>query len=544
MQPTKAAYQFFQGSTSSPEVLTYYSLWEQAAALAYVLQSRGLSNERAMLVFKSQKSFVISFFACLLASIVAVPTAPPRRQSLLNRLLLLARDAQPKVILTDCDEVQQVEWASEREAPYPLDVRLCAPCEDRVALASLWNPPAWKEDATAFLQYTSGSTGDPKGVVISHANLLHNCAAIQSGMALSGESTGFMPLPLYHDMGLVGGVLQAMYAGSVVSFMSPTEVVQYPERWCQIISRFQITVSGGPNFLYELAARAIHPEQIQDIDLSCWRVAFCGAEPIRAGTISRFIERFTPFGFRSGAFYPCYGTAESTLFVTGSEVGTVPAVCYEKGTATVGCGRPEPDTRIEIVDPESNVRVLPGCVGEIWVSGRSVAQGYWNRPEATEQNFLACLAGEETTHFLRTGDLGYIKNGQLYVTGRWKDLVIIRGRKFVPQDLEEQAEESHSALRQSGGAAFSFETQGGDRLALVCEIKREWLHREREWNDVISAIRRSIYTVHGIRVDDAVLIRPGSLPRTSSGKVRRAQCRIDYLDGKLDRVLPQRGAEI
>lgn len=536
-QPAKIAYRFFRGSTLSPETLTFYALWEQAAELAYLMQSHGLSNQRALLVCKSQKQFVVAFFACLLAGTVAVPTAPPRRQSLLSRLELIAHDAHAQAILFDCEELHQAEFEANGETLLKLDIRSCERSKDRPGLAAGWVPSFPPDNAPALLQYTSGSTGDPKGVVISHANLMHNSAAIQNAMAISGESSLFSALPLFHDMGLVGGVLQSMHAGCVASFLSPAEFVQYPERWLQIISAFQVTVSGGPNFMYDLAVRAIKSEQVENLDLSGWGVAFCGAEPIRAATISQFTERFRQIGFRPDAFYPCYGMAESTLFITGSHVGTIPTVSKHGGAEVVGCGVPRHDTHVEIVDPDTLNRLPEGCIGEIWVSGRSVAQGYWMRPELTKQTFRARLSNDDPTQYLRTGDLGYLRNGELYVSGRLKDLIIINGKKYAPQDIEAEAERSHCALRQAGGAAFGVTDTSPERLVLVFELKREWMRRPVEWPRIISAIHMSISAAHGLVVSDVVLIKPGTLPRTSSGKVRRRQCRMDYLATRLERAV-------
>lgn len=533
-EPEGIACRFFKAAALVPEVLTFRSLWEQAASLAQRLQARGLLHQRTILVCKSQKNFVIAFYACLLAGAVAVPAVPPRRRTLHSRLQLIVQDARASAIIFDTDELLRTELEFNGEEPLKLDLRDCA--DPLTARAVQWMPVFPAESTPAFLQYTSGSTGDPKGVVISHSNLVHNCAAIQDAMEITTESTLFTALPLFHDMGLVGGVLQLMYSGCSAGFLSPAEFVQYPERWLQIISEFRITVSGGPNFMYDLAARTIKPEQIEGVDLSSWRVAFCGAEPIRAATIARFTERFTTHGFRADAFYPCYGMAESTLLITGARVGTVPMVRRQAGAEVVGCGMPRRDTRLEIVDPETLTRVPEGDNGEIWVRGRSVAQGYWMRPELSQRIFQARIAGD-SDDYLRTGDLGFMRDGQLYITGRLKDLIIVNGRKYAPQDIEDECEQSHGALRQAGGAAFDVSEGDSERLVIVFELKREWLRRHPEWPDVIRSMRASVNAAYGLPVSDVVLIKPGTLPRTSSGKVRRTQCRMDYLAGALERAV-------
>jgi acyl-CoA synthetase (AMP-forming)/AMP-acid ligase II len=535
-EPARIAYRFFQGAALSSETLSFHELWERAAALASLMQSHGLENQRALLVCKSQKNFVVAFYACLLAGTIVVPTAPPRRKSLLGRLQLIARDAKVRAVIFDCDELQHAAFELPGETLAKFDVRSCVRSEDRGVLAGRWEPRPPSGDDIALLQYTSGSTGDPRGVVVTHANLAHNCAAMSEAMAFSEESSLLTALPLFHDMGLVCGVLEPMYVGCIASFLSPGEFAQYPERWLQIISTFQITTSGGPNFMYDLAARSVIPEQIPDLDLSSWIVAFCGAEPIRAAVVSRFTERFERFGFKAEAFYPGYGLAESTLFVTGNEVGTLPTVCNRDGREIVGCGGPWHDTQLEIVDPDTLCSLAEGEIGEIWISGSSVARGYWARPDLTTQAFKARLANDDTRHFLRTGDLGFLRDGELFVSGRLKDLIIINGQKYAPQDIEDEAERSHSALRQSGGAAFGVYEDSVERVVVIFELKREWVRREVEWPGITSAIRHSISTAHGLAVNDVMFIKPGALPRTSSGKVRRTQCRKDYLSGSLTRA--------
>ena len=533
--PDKIACRFFKGPSLQPEDLTFGTLYVRAKILAAHMDALGLRDRRVLLICKSQKTFVIAFYACLLAGVVAVPTAPPRRQIMQARLQVIVGDALASGILFDADELADVELAGVEGSMIKLDLRTLFEQSELDALVESWEPTFPPLSAPAFLQYTSGSTGDPKGVVVSHGNLVHNCAAIQEAMEIDSDSMLFTALPLFHDMGLVGGVLQLMYSGCTAGFLAPAEFVQYPERWLQIISRYGVTVSGGPNFMYDLAARAIKPEQIENVDLSSWRVAFSGAEPIRADTVQRFIERFAEHGFRSEAFYPCYGMAESTLFITGAQCGVQYNVHRQDASNVVGCGKPRRDTRIEIVDPESRRRVSEGTVGEIWVRGASVAQGYWMRPDVTERVFRARIEGSEND-YLRTGDLGFVQDGQLYVSGRLKDLIVVNGRKYAPQDIENECEQSHTALRQASGAAFDVDDADNRRLVVVFELKREWLRRHPEWDEVISSMRASVSAAYGLPVSEVVFIKPGSLPRTSSGKVRRSQCRADYLAGALERA--------
>ncbi len=532
--PDAVACRFFKGATLASEDFSFSGLCAQASALAARLHRHGLTGQRVVLVCKSQQQFVVAFYACLLAGVVAVPTAPPRREVLQQRLQLIINDAGASAILFDADELLQAELAPGHDDLIKIDLRSDADA----AAETDWEPVLPSPSTPAFLQYTSGSTGDPKGVVVSHGNLMHNCGAIQDAMQITSGSVLFTALPLFHDMGLVGGVLQLMYSGCSAAFLSPTEFVQYPERWLRIISDIGVTVSGGPNFMFDLAARVVEAGQIEGVDLSEWKIAFCGAEPIRAATIARFSERFAAYGFRPQAFYPCYGMAEATLLVTGVKAGAPTSVRRYQDASIVGCGFPRGDTRVEIVNPESLQRVAAGESGEIWVHGGSVAQGYWRRPELSECVFRARLAGaDDGETYLRTGDIGLMHEGQLFVSGRLKDLIIVNGRKFSPQDIEDVSEQSHGSLRQAGGAAFDVVGEGGSRLVVVFEIRRDWLRRCDEWSEVIGAVRASVNAAYGLPLFDVVLIKPGALPRTSSGKVRRAQCRMDYLSGSLDRAL-------
>lgn len=535
VNPTAVAYRFFHGAHLDSETFTYRDLCEQSLALAARFQQNQAPQARLLLVCKSQKNFVLAFFASLLAGMIAVPTAMPRRQALGTRLQLLARDAQISAVVFDADDIH----ASALEgcgALEEFDLRILPAPSEQESLAQQWVRPTFADDAIAFLQYTSGSTGDPKGVMVSHANLMHNSAVIQAAMQVTPESSVLTALPMFHDMGLVGGLLQPMYTGCVGHWMSPAEFVQYPERWLAIMSRLRITISGGPNFMYGLAAGSIRDDEIVGIDLSAWKTAYCGAEPIRAATIAQFSKRFAPYGFRAEAFYPCYGMAESTLFISGKRAGELPRICSDHGSEVVSCGVAHADTEVRIVDPETTLGLSENAVGEIWVRGRSVAQGYWQRPALTEHAFQARIADRDDGPFLRTGDLGYLKGGELYVTGRLKDLIIVYGKKFVPQDIEAEAEASHAALREGGGAAFAVTKNGVETVTLVLELHRKWVRLHGEWHTIAAAVRQAVHAAYGLTPADVLFIKPGALPRTSSGKVMRSQCRALYLAGELESV--------
>ncbi|HEY9422517.1 MAG TPA: AMP-binding protein, partial [Thermoanaerobaculia bacterium] len=375
--------------------------------------------------------------------------------------------------------------------------------------------------ALAFLQYTSGSTADPKGVMVTHANLLHNERMIGAAFGMDEESVVVGWLPLYHDMGLIGNVLQPLHAGARCVLMSPVSFLQRPMRWLEAISRYRATTSGGPNFAYELCLRKADPEALAGLDLASWRVAFNGAEPVRPSTLERFAETFAPCGFRPEAFYPCYGLAEATLFVTGGERGSWPRISGSR----VSCGHAWMGQRLAVADPETGMELPTGVEGEIWIAGPSVARGYWKNAEATVQDFNAFLETGEGP-FLRTGDLGVLDGGELYVTGRIKDLIILRGRNLYPQDIELTAERSHPDLRPGNGAAFSVEIAGEERLVVVHEVERR---RREGFEEVAEAVRRAVAEEHEAQVHEVVLIRTAGLHKTSSGKVQRGLCRRLYL---------------
>jgi acyl-CoA synthetase (AMP-forming)/AMP-acid ligase II len=528
-RPDAVAYRFFQGGVERPDVMSMAALHAEATALAAQLQARGCGGRCVLLTCKRQRHFVIAFWACLLAGAVAVPTADPHRALLAERLDLLLRDTGAQLMLCD---------GGPAGAALPqMDVGEWLRDPARLAGGAHWAAPAPDPDRAAFLQYSSGSTGAPKGVIVTHRNVFSNCSAIAAGMQIDAASEVFTALPLFHDMGLVGGVLQPMFSGCSGNCMPPAELVQYPERWLQIVSAYRVTHSGGPNFVYQLACQAIAPEHLAGCGLANWRVAFCGAEPVRAATMRAFLAKFAPFGLRPQAFHPCYGMAESTLYISG-KAGAAPArVDGSTGVQVVSCGRPHGDTAIAIVDPETAVERPGAEVGEIWVRGGSVSPGYWGRADANARTFGARLAGAAQGCWLRTGDLGYLLDGELYVTGRLKDLIIVYGKKYAPQDIEQAAEASHPALRANGGAAFSVERGGAARLVLVFELNRAWLRRPEQRTAIAGAAVRAIAAAHGVATDEVLLIKPGALPRTSSGKVRRAQCRDDYLSGALAAAL-------
>jgi len=550
-QPTQQSYTFLLDGEAAEAHLAYAEVDRQARAIGALLQDAGAAGERILLLYPPGLDYVAAFFGCLYAGAVAVPAYPPnpaRLERTLPRLQAIVNDAQPLVALTTTPILSMVGLLSSMSPDFQ-NLRWLATDALPPTLADEWRDPAAQPSTLAFLQYTSGSTAAPKGVMLTHANLLHNSALIHRAFAHSTASQGVIWLPPYHDMGLIGGIIQPLYAGFPVTLMSPVDFLQRPLRWLQAISRYRATTSGGPNFAYDLCVRKITPEQRATLDLSSWTVAFNGAEPIRPETLERFAEAFAPCGFRAEAFYPCYGLAEATLIVSGGLAADQPMVRGFAGAALdehhvhaitaaspdarvlVGSGKVLADQQIVIADPAHGRVCAPGTVGEIWVRGPSVAQGYWQRTEQTEQTFHARLNGGDGS-FLRTGDLGFLWEDELFVTGRLKDLIIIRGRNHYPQDIELTVERSHPALRPGCGAAVAVEVAGDERLVIVQEVERQ--HRNVDLDVVAGAVRQAVAAAHEVHAYAVVLLKPGGIPKTSSGKVQRHACRSGYLAGTLE----------
>ncbi|MBV8317834.1 MAG: AMP-binding protein, partial [Planctomycetaceae bacterium] len=552
-QPERCALTFDTGGEDEGEgtALGIAALDRRARALAARLQELRLAGERVLLLYPPGLDFVAAFVGCLYAGAVAVPAYLPRVNRPMTRLRAIVAEARPGAVLTASAQGPDVpRWAEQIPELAGLHhLATDALGDDR---ADDWRDPGVGRETLAFLQYTSGSTADSKGVMVTHGNLLHNSALIHRCFESTPEGRGVFWLPLYHDMGLIGGVLQTLYCGGSSTLLSPVAFLQRPIRWLRAISRTRATISGGPNFAYDLCVRKTTPEQRAGLDLSLWSVAFNGAEPIRAETLDRFVEAFGPFGFRREAFLPCFGLAEGTLMVSGGPKSAPPVVLAVRPEALardrvalapaddprarvlVGSGRVPDDQVVAIVHPEARTRCPADGVGEIWVSGPSVAQGYWGRPEATERSFRGTLADSGEGPFLRTGDLGFLHDGELFVTGRLKDLIIIRGRNIYPQDVEWTVERCHPALRHEGGAAFAVEAGGEERLVVIHEVERQAKGEGVE--ALLRAIRQAVAEEHELDVHAIALLKPASLPKTSSGKVQRHACREAFLEGRLEVV--------
>ena len=565
-RPHDRAFTFLVDGENEELNITYAELDRKARALGAWLLSEGMAGKRVLLLYPSGLDFIAAFMGCLYGGAIAVPAYPPRKNRSVERIEAIAADAEASVALTTRDVVDRFD-ALRATAPSLEHLIWKVDSELDVAWADRWERPDIDGSTLAFLQYTSGSTGTPKGVMLSHENLLHNSLRIMQAFEITRSQSGVFWLPSFHDMGLIGGILVPLYGGKFNVLMSPVAFLQKPLRWLQAISKYRATISGGPNFAYELCVRKTTPEQRATLDLSSWTLAFNGAEPVRAETIDAFCEAFAPCGFRREAFYPCYGLAESTLMVTGGMkfeppvVRSFDAASIETGAAVVrpanapavrrlvGSGRELDGQDVLIVDPQSCEALPPGRVGEIWVSGPSVAQGYWNRGDASAATFGAMLAQSDQSSpdqavttwqpnpgpYLRTGDLGFFDNGELFVAGRLKDLIIIRGRNHYPQDIEHAVEEASTLVRAGSIAAFAVDVDGRERVAVVAEVERG----KREPAEVAAAfeaIRKRLATEHELAVEAIVLVRPNSVPKTSSGKIQRHACKRQFLDGTLEVV--------
>jgi acyl-CoA synthetase (AMP-forming)/AMP-acid ligase II/acyl carrier protein len=549
-QPQQRAYLYLENGDTEKAQLTYAELDRWARCIAARLQVLGAEGERVLLLYPTGTEYIAAFFGCLYAGAVAVPVFPPRPNRTLDRLEAIVADAHATIALTTPAVFSKLKPSLMATTQLGAMHWLTTDALDE-SLAGEWKEPEIDSAKLAFLQYTSGSTASPKGVMVSHGNLLHNQRVIKTACRHTEQSTFVSWLPIYHDMGLIGTVIQPMYLGSLSVLISPTNFLQNPFCWLQAISRYKAHTSGGPNFAFDLCVRKITPEQRQTLDLSSWQVAFNGAEFVSSDTMERFAATFASCGFRREALYPCYGLAEATLFVSGNPkvasliVQPVDREALERNRVlepngknsawpVVSCGKSWLDHKIVIVDPETLMRVEADQVGEVWVAGPSVAHGYWDKPQETQDSFGAHLANTGDGPYLRTGDLGFIKAGNLFVTGRRKDLIIIRGLNHYPQDIERTVEQSSREFKLGYSAAFSIDEAGAERLVVVQEIGRH--HRELDVEKLAEIVRQAVLDQHELQLDTLVLVKPGSIPKTSSGKIQRYLCRTQFLSGSLNVV--------
>ena len=565
-QPNQAAYTFLAEGEQESGSCTYQDLDLQARAIAVELLTKVKPGDRALLIYPytAGLEFIAAFMGCLYAGVVAVTDYPRQHIKSLSQYQNRIIDCQAGIALTTHEFAERVKGQLISHPTMALKLKaLPWIASDRVdpSVADRWQSPKIDSDTLAFLQYTSGSTGQPKGVMITHGNVLHNSQVIYKSFGHHEQSRILMWLPMFHDMGLIGGVMQPLFAGLPAVLMSPIALAQKPFLWLQALSKYKITTSGGPNFAYDLLCQKITEEQRASLDLSHWQVAFTGAEPVRAETIEKFTEIFEPCGFKKEAFYPCYGMAEATLFITGIDSDQYPTITHldkkaltedkvvavtsehPDSKAIVSCGHTWLGDEIIIVNPETKRQCEDDHVGEIWAAGAGIGKGYYQKPEQTENTFEATLADNPNKNYLRTGDLGFIRDDELYITGRIKDMMILWGRNHYPQHIEETVESCHPALRPNHGAAFSVDVGGEEQLVIAHEINRTDL-RKLNAEEVIGAIRLSVGEQNMANVFAVALLKTGSIPKTSSGKSQRRACQSMFLDGSLNTVAQWQQSEI
>ncbi|MDJ0536226.1 MAG: fatty acyl-AMP ligase [Xenococcaceae cyanobacterium MO_207.B15] len=554
-QPKGHAYTFMIDGKKPSEPLTYEALDRQARAIAAQLQQYGAEGERALLLYPQGLEVIAAFCGSLYAGVIAIPVPPPesgRLKRTLPRLRSIVKDAKATIALTTASIFELIATVKD-EFPEFEQMRWIDTAQIDLNLAQQWSDPLVHHDQLAYLQYTSGSTSTPKGVMLTHYNLIYHCHYLQQACGYDRNSVSITWMPYFHDYGLVEGMMVPLYNGHPCYVMSPFAFIKRPLNWLRNITNYKGTHSQAPNFAYDLCLRKIKAKQIAELDLSSWEAAGNAAEPINPLVMAKFVETFSACGFKWEAFAPSYGLAENTLLATTKPKGTKPVLlavetaAMERNQVVVtdpektegvriiaGCGQKVCDTEIAIANPDTSTRCGENEVGEIWIKDPSVAQGYWQRPDVTKATFCAYLEDTKEGPFLRTGDMGFIHEGELFITGRIKDLIIIRGTNHYPQDIEWSVQELHPALRSDYGAAFSIEDKGEERLVVVQEVERR--SGEIDTEQVIADIRQEIAEQHEIQVYGVVLAKPGNILKTASGKIQRRACRDKFLTGTLTTV--------
>ena len=552
-EPNRVAYTFLVDGKTQGASLSYGELDTKARAIGSWLQKYRIKGERVLLLYPQSLEFITAFFGCLYAGAIAIPAPAPegsRLKRTLPRLQAIARDAQSSLVLTTSEIISLVNESRKQIPEFQAMTWLASETAD-TELAKEWQTPELDPQMLAYLQYTSGSTSTPKGVMISHENILWHCSYLQRACRYQADSITVTWMPYFHDYGLVEGLLEPLYNGTPCYLMSPFSFIRRPFHWLKAISDYKATHSQGPNFAYDQCVRRITPEQREQLDLSSWKAAGNAAEPINPKVLKDFQTTFEPYGFKPQAFSPAYGLAEATLLVSFSKQTEIPIIkdlqpeALEQGRIVEAsdsekitrkipsCGSLVCETKVAIVNPKALTKCAPDEIGEIWVSDPGVAQGYWKRPEETERVFEAYISDTKEGPFLRTGDLGFMQNGQLFVSSRIKDVIIIRGTNHYPQDIEWTIQECHKALRPENGAAFSLQVAGEERLVITQEIERDYLNRINT-DQLIETIRSIVADQHEIQVYGVLLLKPGSIPKTSSGKIQRSLCRQKFIDNNFN----------
>jgi acyl-CoA synthetase (AMP-forming)/AMP-acid ligase II len=543
----KTVYAFLGDGDNVTETMSYSLLCARAKATAVMLGHRYSAGSRILLLYPSCIDYMVAFYGCLCAGMIAVPAFSLRGRKRNARLEAVIHDCGANAAMTTSLQANLMQEALEA-SPIMSDLEII--CSDLIDIrtAKDWQRPEVNGETPAFLQYTSGSTGKTKGVIINHRNLIENERMLQAAFRTDSETVCIAWAPIFHDMGLIGFMLHTLWLGATCYFMAPAYFLQRPIRWLQAITRFCGTLTGGPNFAYQLCVDRIREEDTHDLDLTSLKVAFNGSEPVRYTTIKKFSEKFTRVGFKEQAMMPCYGMAETTLIITGGNKNKKPTVLYvdnemmghsivspvdsTKGIPLIGCGENLLEQKICIVDPSNGKLCQPNQIGEIWIAGPHVSRGYWMQTDISQDTFQAYTANTNDGPFLRTGDLGFLLKNELFISGRIKDIMIVQGVNYYPQDVEATVEDTDIAINPAGSAAFAIKDNLGDCVVVAVEVKRSYI-RKINHRMLKGQLRQNVLEQHDLALADIVLIRQHALPKTSSGKVMRSQVRRLYQTGGL-----------
>lgn len=549
-QGNEIAYRFLKDGEIEIDAITYQELDHKAKIIASHLQSINLSNQRVIIIYPYDRGldFITAFFGCLYGRIVAVTCHPPLNRHGILEIQERLNDSQAQGLIAHPTLIKQLKEKLITPDNFNWIVN-----NDISTVVNDWQKPTITPESLAFLQYTSGSTGKPKGVMITHQCILDNQKMLKLAFGNNNNSIGLGWLPLFHDMGLIGLVIQALYVGRPSIFMSPVAFIQKPVRWLQAISRYKATTSGAPNFAYDLLCRHVTPQQRENLDLSHWELAFCGGEPIQMQTVNQFCQLFSSCGFRREAFYPCYGMAEATLLITGGKRGTFPIFKYVNEMALennlvvtnshkkagflpiISVGKTWLDAQIKIVNPHTLQPCFSDELGEVWISGSGLGKGYWQDAKRTKETFQANIKNTQETSFLRTGDLGFLEGEELFITGRLNDVMVFWGLNYYPQLIEQTVAECHPALKQNCTAAVSVKQGGEPQLIIVSEIDRSY-RKSLDFDEIVAQICWSVFDKYMIDVYSIVLLKTGKIPKTSSGKIQRYACKIKFINSDFEAI--------
>tara|TARA_A100001015_G_scaffold178326_1_gene198258 strand:- start:1930 stop:4044 length:2115 start_codon:yes stop_codon:yes gene_type:complete len=544
-QPTKKAFIELDNELNEANTITYKNLYDQSLKLAYKLNQLNLSNKQVLLIYNNDINFIVSFLACLACNIISVPVYIPKSNSHSDRLNAIIEDCDATAILTTTKLNKLIE--SKMNTSSNFKTTTIIPTDELLKHTRKKITPNINPENISFLQYTSGSTSTPKGVMVSHKNIIYNCKYIAHRAQMNQNSINLSWLPNYHDMGLFNGFLVLIYSGVTSIIMNPINFITKPINWLSTVSKYKVTHSGGPNFAYELCREKINQDDISKLDLSSWICAFNGAENIKASTLTKFTEQFKSANFKHKAHFPCYGLAETTLMVSSCKVSRNPVSEYltnsglknneaiittknsENKQEIISTGKVDFDTIVKIVNPKTNTECDTSTIGEIWVSGPTVTKGYWNKQDETEKIFKAKLKNDTQTNYLKTGDLGFLNHQQeLFITGRIKEIIIINGKNFYPQDIENTIETASKDLMPHGTAAFQIEKNNNQKISVMIEVKRTKL-KTINIEKTKSIIQEKIQKEFEFSLENIIFISPMSLPKTSSGKKQRLKAKSNFL---------------